>query len=135
MGSQCTIPDHALLISGVRYIHCHCLGHLAAWGTALSSLSGQKRDKIFGIWERCFTINTEMFLQTTGYCLNHISVESFVFKAWPHITRYAFLAFNKGGFFFRYYSQRSNGSITPQASFYMRPQVSISGCQGGSHTC
>lgn len=75
------------------------LSHLAARGTAFSSLSGQKCDKIFGIQERCFTINAEMFLQTTGYCLNHISVESFVFKTWPHITRCAFLAFSKSGFF------------------------------------
>lgn len=69
-------------------------------GTAFSSLPGWKCDKIFGIQERCFTINAEMYLQNTGYCLSHISFESFVFKAWPHITRCAFSAFSKGGFFF-----------------------------------
>lgn len=111
------------------------LSHLAARGTAFSSLSGQKCDKIFGIQERCFTINAEMFLQTTDYCLNHISVESFVFKTWPHITRCAFLAFSKGGFFSTIIPLGSKGSITPQESFYIRPQMRVPGCQGGSHTC
>ena len=75
------------------------LSHLAAASPAFSSLPGQKCDKTFGIQERCFTVSTEMFLQTVDYCLNYISVQSFVFQGMASHHKVCFLAFNKGGFF------------------------------------
>lgn len=68
--------SQGLLCSTPELINSLPVSPLATQGT-ISSLPDQTCDKTFCIRERCFAVNTEMFLQMVSCHSNHISVICF----------------------------------------------------------